>query len=343
MKLSIIVPIYKVEQYVHTCLESIFRQGLEDDIFEVILINDGTPDKSMEVIQDIIESHKNIRVINQENQGLSMSRNNGLKIAHGDYILFVDSDDLLIYNTVPFLLNKAISSKADLVVADFQKMTNEQITQFLKEPFVKGDGKTEEKNGEQLFLQDLNPHYCCVWRTLYRRDFLNKNNIRFVPNIYFEDVPFTHECYLKANQCLRVFWPFIIYRNGNESITSSFNLKKGMDYCTIIGKLWVRSHDEILKDQIKQKIQNHVFVYFSMLFYALTASTTIPRSDKVYLLNYLKEQVPDLSFKNGYKQRIVSFLYKRMPSFYMALRIIFAKYFNRLFWNIRHIILHKQN
>ena len=78
--LSIIVPVYKVEKYIRPCIESIFKQGLDDADFEVIIVNDGTPDKSMEIIADIIAAHQNITVINQENQGPSMARNNAMKI-----------------------------------------------------------------------------------------------------------------------------------------------------------------------------------------------------------------------------------------------------------------------
>ena len=106
MDLSIIVPIYNVEQYVRACIESIYQQGLDEDRFEVILVNDGTKDKSMEMIADIIQQHKNITVINQENQGLSMARNNGIAMAKGEYILMPDSDDLLIENSVEPLLEK---------------------------------------------------------------------------------------------------------------------------------------------------------------------------------------------------------------------------------------------
>ena len=103
-RLSIIVPVYNVEKYVRTCVESIFRQGLSDDEFEVIIINDGTPDRSIEIISDIIAAHNNIRVINQQNQGVSITRNNGIKNANGEYIVFIDSDDLIFDNCLPLLL-----------------------------------------------------------------------------------------------------------------------------------------------------------------------------------------------------------------------------------------------
>ena len=122
MKLSIIVPVYNVEKYIRLCMESIFKQGLDENDYEVIIVNDGTPDKSMEMITDIIVAHQNIHVINQENQGLSVARNNGIAAAKGEYIQFLDSDDLLIDNSLPYLLDKATSLKADLVVADFISM-----------------------------------------------------------------------------------------------------------------------------------------------------------------------------------------------------------------------------
>ena len=126
-QISIIVPIYNVENYVLLSLESIYKQGLDEESFEVILINDGSTDKSMEIIADFILHHKNIIVINQENQGLSVARNNGIAHARGEYILMPDSDDLLIENSLPTLLDLAIKNQADLVVADFIEMYDEQI------------------------------------------------------------------------------------------------------------------------------------------------------------------------------------------------------------------------
>ena len=136
MKLSIIVPVYNVEKYIRLCMESIFKQGLDENDYEVIIVNDGTPDKSMEMITDIIVAHQNIHVINQENQGLSVARNNGIAAAKGEYIQFLDSDDLLIDNSLPYLINKATSLKADLVVADFIIMNDEQISQINNKPIA---------------------------------------------------------------------------------------------------------------------------------------------------------------------------------------------------------------
>ena len=228
MDLSIIVPIYNVEQYVRACIESIYQQGLDEDRFEVILVNDGTKDKSMEVIADIIQQHKNITVINQENQGLSMARNNGMAIAKGEYLLMLDSDDLLIENSVKPLLEKALETKADMIVADFVEMNDEGIKKHSHFQILQGNNKPDfaVKTGEELLFERV------VWRTLYRKDFISDNHFSFYPGITFEDNPFTLKCYLKAKLCIRAHWLLNIYRIGNTTISSpsTFNKKKNWSF-----------------------------------------------------------------------------------------------------------------
>ena len=333
-KLSIIVPIYNVEKYVHCCLESIFRQGLDDDVFEVILINDGTPDRSMEVIADIIDAHQNIQIINQENKGISQARNKAMDVATGEYIQFVDSDDLLIDNSVSYLLDLALSSKADLVVADFIKKNDNEITSLLQEPIPQKDGSIKEKTGKELLMQKPQSGFSCIWKTLFKRDFLNQNNIRFIPHIYYEDTPFTYQYYAKAQLCLKVNWLLYVYRVGHASITGTFNKKKGMDYCVCIAQIWNYSKEDSFSVQLKQKIQDDIFAYFSMLFYMLSSYGKLKHSEKMEVISNLKKLAPDLSFKHGIKQRFVSFFYQKAPSFYMMSRSFYADYFQNKIWII---------
>lgn len=170
MRLSIIVPVYNVEQYIRPCLESVVRQELDDADYEIIIVNDGTKDRSMEMVNDIIQQHGNIIVINQENQGLSVARNTGLKYAIGEYVLFVDSDDLLVNNSLPFLLQSALNSSADIVIADFVKMTDKDVEDSSNYVFDEPIQSTM-LYGSDAFLKCLKPNQCFVWRTLYRRDF----------------------------------------------------------------------------------------------------------------------------------------------------------------------------
>ena len=321
-KLSIIVPVYNVEKYIKPCIESIFNQGLDDEDFEVIIINDGTKDRSLEMIVDIISQHKNITVHNQENQGLSVARNNGIAIAKGEYILMPDSDDLLIENSLKPLLGKALEAQADLVVADFLSMTDEEIEHANTALLQKAEFKYKEKTGKELFLQDLNPYQCYVWRTLYRREFLLDNNLTFVPGIYIQDVPFTHECYLKAQKCIRASWLLNIYRKGHESATFSFNKTKAKDFCTAIAKTWELTHLDGLSSQEQHKLRDDVYTSFSMIIWIITHRIK-NASERIDIIDFLKQQAPDLWFKNGRKQILESYLYRYLPHWYIHLRYLF--------------------
>lgn len=323
IRLSIIVPVYNVEKYVRSCIESIYRQGLEEEDFEVIIINDGTKDHSMEVIQDLVSQHQNITIVHQENQGLSVVRNNGIARAKGDYILMPDSDDLLIDNSLPKLLEAALQSRADLIVADFIKMDDEDIKQAEGVFPQRNEFQYKEKTGEQLFLEDLNPHHCYVWRTLYRREFLLDNNIKFFPGIYIQDVPFTHECYLKAKKCLRTSWLLNIYRLGHESATFCFNMRKEKNFCTAIAKTWELTQMHGLTSEIKNRLQNNVYTSFSVMLCS-TSHAIKSASERVEIIDYLRQIAPDLKFNNDFKQRMATFMYRNMPHTYIHLRYYYG-------------------
>lgn len=327
MDLSIIVPVYNVEQYIRTCIESIYKQGLDEDRFEVLIVNDGTKDKSMEVIQDIIAQHKNIVVINQENLSLSVARNNGIAAAKGKYILMIDSDDLLIENSLSRLLDLALEEEVDLLVADFLEMDNEIITS--SSSYVNQNRfEFKRKTGIQLFLEDLNPNQCYVWRTLYKRSFILENNLKFVPGIRYQDVPFTHEAYIKANNCIKTSWLLNIYRkNRPGASTHSFSFKKAKDFCVVIRETWKLRKTKGLPPMVVQKIKDDVYATFSTLFYHTLHTINNPL-DQYEILKILNQEVPDLFFTNGRKQKIETLLFKHMPSLYLKIR--------RLHWDLTH-------
>lgn len=320
MWLSIIVPVYNVEQYIRPCLESILRQKLDAADYEIIIVNDGTRDGSMEMINDIIQQHGNIIVINQENQGLSMARNAGLKHAGGKYILFVDSDDLLLNDTLKPILDCTKDSSVDMVMGGFLKLTDQQINNdvpvlgFVKEPV--------EMSGEEAFIRFFNPRECYVWRTLFRKDFLIANHIRFLPGIYFEDIPFTTECYLKANRCVSLSIPFYIYRQRPNSIVSSVNKNKIKDYNIVIEYLWNLKNRLDLTDNKLEKLSDTIFMTFSLEMWYLTTERGL-YCYRNEIIKDLKNRVPNLSFQNGIKQIIVSCLFKYIPYSYLWLRSVF--------------------
>ena len=322
-KLSIIVPVYNVEKYIRPCIESIFKQGLDDADYEVIIINDGTKDRSMEVISDIISQHNNITIINQENQGLSVARNNGIAVAQGEYILMPDSDDLLIENSLPPLLEKALETKVDIVVADFIPVEDVNINQLSK--IIQKPLSFQEKNGEQLFLEDLNPRQCYVWRSLFRRQYIIDNNFKFVPGIFYQDVPFTHECYIRAQKCLRANWYLNIYRrNRMGAATVSFNPKKSRDFCTTIAKTWELTKTSGLSPMIEQKLKQDIWTSFALML-RLTCDHIKNDLERIDTIDYLRQIAPDLSFTNGKRQRAATLLYRKMPHTFIRLRYLYGK------------------
>ena len=324
--LSIIIPVYNVEKYIRPCLESIFRQGLNEEDFEVIIVNDGTKDNSMVVIKDIIIQHTNITIINQQNQGLSRARNKGMEKATGEYLLFVDSDDLLISNTLPFLVKIAIESQADIIVADFFQKTDKEIEVFLKNDYPSKELPIEinEKSGENLFLEELTTHQTSIWRSLHKKSFLQNNHISFIPNIIYEDVPFTNECFLKASKCLRVKYPFYLYRVGHSSLTSFFTKDKAFDYCVSIAKTWeLSSSIEGLSVDLKNKLNNEIFELFSSLI-CWTVHSIKNRQERIQIIDHMRLQAPNLNFGNGTKQKLICYMYRRFPHTYINLRFIYG-------------------
>lgn len=324
MDLSIIVPVYNVEKYIRSCILSLFKQGLEDNRFEVIIVNDGTTDKSMEMVEDTISQHPNIIVINQENQGLSVARNNGIAQAKGKYILFADSDDLLVDNSICPLLDKAIGYHADLVVADFIKFDDEKT--FQKPSLDNKDIVFEEMNGEDLLLE-LNPRNCFVWRTIYRKEFLVDNHINFIPNIYYEDVPFTHECYMKANRCLKTSWPIYLYRTRSGSITYTFTTKNADHFITATAKTWNLMYENKLSQKSKYRLEENVYILCSTIIYH-TLHCIKDATQRKMIVDLIISRIPTLNFNHNIRQKATSFMLKHIPHTFINFYYIYS----RVFW-----------
>lgn len=322
-KLSIVVPVYNVEKYIRPCIKSIFEQGLNENDFEVIIVNDGSTDKSMELIDDIINQHKNITVINQKNQGLSVARNNGIAAAKGEYILMPDSDDLFIKNSLWPIIEKAVQTKVDLILADYWAMTNSEIeSSSLSVPAI-SNMVFLEKSGKEMFYEYLKPDYYTVWRTLYKTDFLRQKNLSFVPGIYCQDKPFTHEVYLKADKCLVVSWPIYIYRRHSESISYSMSERYGKDYCICINKMWSLSSNSELSPTLRQKMMDYTYFAFKTLTTRLVHEAK-DRRLRILIMDYLNIAAPNLSFQNGLKQKICTILLKKAPHIYIDLRYLYG-------------------
>ena len=325
LQLSIIVPVYNVEKYIRQCIESIFLQNLDENCFEVIIVNDGTEDHSMDVIQDVIERHKNITIIQQNNQGLSVARNVGMATAKGQYILMIDPDDLLIENSLKPLLELVIESQTDVVTADYYEMTNAEINSTIIDLPNFADIKIEKNTGEQMFFDFLRipVHNYTVWRSLYRNDFLRKHKITFYPGIYCQDKPFTHEIYLRAKTCIKVSWPIYIYRRHPQGISYTMSERYAKDCCKAIEIMWNMASNMDLSPKIREKMFDYTFNAFAVLSSRLIHEyKSINKSTEI--IHYLNSIAPHLNFEHGIKQKLYTLLFKKSPRTYICLRYIYS-------------------
>lgn len=324
MDLSIIVPVYNVEKYIRPCFESIFKQGLNDTDFEIIIVNDGSTDHSMEMITDIINEHDNVTVINQENQGLSIARNNGIAAAKGEYILMPDSDDILIEDSLIPLLEKTLETKVDLVVADFLTMTDEEIDDFYKKEFKQPEPHFKKVVGEQIYLELLNPRQCFVWRTLYRREFLVTKDLTSYPGIRYQDIPFTHECYLKASNCIRTNILLNIYRKWPGSSTNAYKFENSRHFITAIALTWQLRQIEGLSSELQYKLEDNIYISLRSMIYD-TLHGIKEKKDRYALMDYINFQAPDLNFTHSIQQRLITMMIKKIPHFFINIYYQYAQ------------------
>ena len=225
--LSIIIPIYNVEKYVRKTLDSIFSQSFQKEFVEIIVVNDGTKDNSMSIVNEFAAKFDNLKIINQENQGLSVARNTGLKVARGKYVWFVDSDDWVEYDSLPFLLQHLEHSDRDVLMFKIREY-DEEGRILLERSFH--DNKNEEQiSGTDVVLYqkkfgvDITP----MQQYVISRDFLLSNKLFFVPGIYHEDKEFAPRMLINTKKVAII--PKVIYcylRRSNGSITTAETLLK---------------------------------------------------------------------------------------------------------------------
>lgn len=211
------------------CVQSCALQNCSD--FEIIVVNDGSTDKSAGIINTMVKDFSNISVINQENQGLSAARNAGLHVAQGEYVWFVDSDDWIEPNCLGRITNKL---KDDLDILQLQyRYTYEDASLNKDAPFTIIDGL---KSGKQVTIHGglPAPAQFCVYRT----EFLRKNGLEFVRGIYHEDSEFKPRATYLAEKIAsdsEVSYNYLQRTSG--SITSKFRLKNGIDIIYVMNSL----------------------------------------------------------------------------------------------------------
>jgi len=236
-KVSVIMPVFNTEQYVNEALMSIVNQTLKE--LEIIVINDGSTDGSLEVISRIAEKDNRVQIYSQENQGLSISRNVGINKAQGEFIYFMDSDDLLDLDALECCYNKCEAQSLDFVFFDADIICeNKEFS--LAFDYHRPEIAEKVYNGVELLneLIDKNIYRAPVWLNFIRLNYLVRINLNFYPRIIHEDELFSAILYIEAERVGRIGKNFFKRRiRGNSIITKKFSWKNIEGYFTVIEQL----------------------------------------------------------------------------------------------------------
>lgn len=237
-KVSIIVPVYNVEDYIEKCLNSLINQTLRD--IQIIIVNDGSTDKSKDIIQKYLDDDR-ILYLEKENGGLSDARNYGIPYATGDYIGFIDSDDFIEYDMYEKMYNKAIEENSDMVECDFYwEYTNKK-----KEDI----GVLYDNKKEALIKARV-----VAWNKIIKKEILNKTKIIFPKGLRYEDIEFTYKIIPHLEKISFVKEPLVHYIQRNTSIANTQNERTG-EIFNIFDNVISYYKEKNLYDEYKEELE----------------------------------------------------------------------------------------
>lgn len=268
---SIIIPVYNDEKYLAQCLDSIIQQTYLN--IEVIVINDGSTDKSKEIIMEYQEWYPNLIYLEQENQGLSVARNIALKHAKGEYVFYIDSDDYLEKHTINRLYNKIIESNSDLVICGHREVYDESMVGKDIEVKLKMD-EMMIYSGEEVADMVLNCSFLgVVWNKMYKREHLIKHNLHFEEGRYTQD---WYPIFVQIHKAIKITFindPLYNYRIRANSTTNKKTTKNIDDYVYAANNIIKYATENLLNKNSINK------------FRAITLDQTIGRYTRLYPIN----------------------------------------------------------
>lgn len=217
---SVIIPVYNVEEYLHQCIESVLAQTYP--FFEIILVDDGSTDKSGNICDEYILKDNRIYVIHQENRGLSEARNAGVEKATGKYIYFLDSDDWILAETFVKLVKKIDSTNADFVFFDANSFEDGNPEKEIKQNYLRHKEYMTDCGYNLLKeLQENGEYHSAVPLLFIRKSFYDNLNLKFVKGILYEDMVFTYEIFCRGNKVSYINEPFYQRRYRSGSIMTA--------------------------------------------------------------------------------------------------------------------------
>lgn len=295
---SIIIPVYNVEKYLARCLDSCINQTFSE--IELLCVNDGSTDKSLDILKHYQKYDSRIKIINKENGGLSSARNAGIKQAQGKYILFVDSDDYISSIAVESLFENAERNQSDVVIFDYMSGSSDPTVQktIYKSQFLsKFENQAFNKNTMGFAGYKFTPP--TAWSKFYRTDLI-KDRINFCEGVIFEDNPFWAEVYLSAERITyepKALYYYLTGRSGcimqnrGETVFDVFKVYESIENSFKNHNLYEKYQSEINLLKIMDYINNYFRIETGLkkAFYERILKENIPPEyDKWLNGNYME-------------------------------------------------------
>ena len=254
MKVSLIIPVYNVRDYLRKCLDSVAAQTYQD--LEVIIVNDGSTDDSPIILQEYAVKYDHFSVYTIENRGLGGARNYGMEQATGDYILFLDSDDYITPNCVEVLVAAAEKTDSDIVVANCYDVREDGSVLLAY--------RNEYQNAVTSLAQEPQILFnrACAWGKLYKRELLQ--GFAYVSRVWYEDMRLTHKLYLHAKKIAYVDDFLVYYVQRAGSIMNSGNCRRNLEIIDaledLLGYFREQGAYETYRNELEFLVIEHVAV-----------------------------------------------------------------------------------
>ena len=298
MRFSIIIPVYNVEKYLPRCLDSCIHQDIPSNEYEIIIINDGSPDGSKAIAEEYAEKYPNIKLFNQENGGLSVARNNGFDKAKGKYVWFVDSDDWIVENCLSEIYDKMVSQDLDMLQIGYTEAWDDGTVKPSERGFFEG-----LKSGCETMKEIYIP--APAQFTIYKRSFLYSFSLKFFPGIYHEDAEFKPRALFFAKRFASLNkHVYYYYQRANGSIMSHYSYKRGIDMMTVCKRIQMFEINTLMSTDTKREFDYVISVYLNELFKGIA---TLESDERYELIEKLKSEKELLSSMCNSKKRLHRF------------------------------------
>ena len=296
MKLSIVTTMYNSAKYLPKCVDSLLNQDLSEDDYEIILVNDGSPDNSLELAEQYASHHKNIKVLSHANKGLAGARNTGLEVAEGEYLCFVDPDDYVHANIYGKLLGMMDEGHLDMLRFNYD-MVNEEYQIINKPKGTVIDYSHQIMDGEK-FLDERLGYGCFVWSYVYRLSFLRKTGIVFKEGSYFDDTNWLPRvcCQAERIDSVDFIGYYYLQRSGSlvNGMTEEAKQKKIKGQVDLI-----RDLKEFAKQTHSEKVRHWCLSMISLIVLAIMSfAVEESKEDVVKMVNGLPVFPLELRLKN---------------------------------------------